>query len=312
MSVRFAWPVLASDPGVELDELQLDGVPAAAAVKDGDHLRVVLPAGHWERFSCRVVVGTDEDLSAFDELVCFVVAASRDAATRVPFVLSGLPGEGRIELLREEIARSALLTVEVAAVHRGRRRIVGRSAPWTVVSEVGTAPRAPGGLPFEMSWVDFSGAEAPAAVQAAPLASAVMETSVGAVPRLLLNSSLPGFKDLLHADSAKLERRRLRDLLGSDVARLAVTTLMRAAAVEVVEADDGTVMEPQEGLHRQVCEAVAEAMTGVGSVEELYQRLAGDGWSSVDDLWGRIDLAIDELVGRRTAVATACEEIQVV
>ncbi|MFC5136992.1 hypothetical protein ACFPK1_01995 [Actinomycetospora rhizophila] len=314
MSVRFAWPVLAAPPQVDLQDLQLDEAPARGITKDQDHLRVVLPGDHaWDRFSCRVLVATDEDGSVFEDLICYVVASSRDSATRVPFVLSGLPGDGLVEIHRDEIARDVILTVEVAAVHHGRRRVIGRSAPWTVVAQVGVAPRTAGGLPFGLTWVDFSSEDAPAVVKGSPLASAVMETTLGATPQLLLNSALPGLRDLLHADSAKLERRRLRDLLGSDVARLAVSSLMRAAAAEVVEADDGTVIAPQEDLHRQVCEAIAEVMGGMGSVEELYQRLAGgDSDSSSGDLWSRIDLAIDEVVGRRGAVATACEEIRVV
>lgn len=314
MSVRFAWPVLAAPPHVDLQELQLDETPTREATKDPDHLRVVLPGDRsWERFRCRVVVTSDEDSSAFEGLVCYVVASSRDSATRVPFALSGLPGEGFVEIHHDEVARDVVLTVEVAALHRGRRRVIGRSVPWTVVVQAGTAPKVPGGLPFGLTWVDFSSEDAPTVVKGAPLASAVMETAIGATPQLLLNSALPGLRDLLHADSAKLERRRLRDLLGSDVARLAVSSLMRAAAAEVVQADDGTVIAPQEELHRQVCEALAEAMAGMGSVEELYQLLSGDGSdSSMGDLWSRIDLAIDEVVGRRGAVATACEEIRIV
>lgn len=313
MSVRFAWPVLVAPPQLEVQDLRLDDRPSGLIVKNLDHLRVVLPEDHpWERFSCRVVASADEDTASFEELVCFVIASSRDSATRVPFVLSGLPGEGFVELHRDEIAGVASLTLDVAATHRGRRRVVGRSAPWTVSSETATAPGSLSELPFATTWVDFSSLDALAAVKGAPRASAIMETSVGAAPQLLLNSALPGFKDLLHADSAKLERRRLRDLLGSDVARLAVAALMRAAAAEVIEADDGTVIEPPEGLHRQVSEAVTEVMSGIGSVEELYQRLADGESDSTGDLWNRIDLAIDELVGRREAVATACEEIRVV
>ncbi|WP_433802561.1 hypothetical protein [Actinomycetospora sp. CA-084318] len=313
MSVRYAWPTLAEAPQVELRELRLDGAESRRIAVEPNHLRVVLPEDEsWQRFSCQVVATTDEDLSVFEDLVCYAVAASRDAATRVPFVLSGLPGEGRLELHRDEIARNALLTVDAAASYRGRRRVVGRAAPWTVVSEIGTAPRPPSGLPFAMTWLDFTAEGAPDVVRGAPQASAVMETGIGAVPALLLNSALPGFKDLLHADSAKLERRRLRDLLGSDVARLAVSSLLRAAASEIVEADDGTVIEPQDDLHRQVCEAVVEVVNGVGSVEELYQRLAVERTDVGGDLWSRLDLAIDELVGRRAAVATACEESRVV
>lgn len=313
MSVRFAWPVLAAPPQVTLQELQVDQAPPDGVTWDPDHLRVVLASGRsWDRLSCRVVATSDEDTSELEDVVCYAVASSRDAATRVPFTLSGLPGDGLVEIYRDEVARDVVLTVEVAALHRGRRRVIGRSDPWTVIVEPGIAPQAPTGLPFEINWVDFSAANAPAVVRGAPSASAVMETAVGAASRLLLNSSLPGFRDLLHADSAKLERRRLRDLLSCDVARLAVSSLMRAAAAEVIEADDGTIIAPQEPLHRQVCEAVVGAMTGMGSVEELYQRLASDDANAAGDLWGRIDLAIDEAVGRRGAVAIACEEIRVV
>ena len=313
MTVRYPWPTLPTPPTVELDGVTLDDTEADPGVVDAEHQRIRVDDGPpWERFSCRVSTGSLDGLPVgLDSPVVYAVASSAESATRVPFVLAGTPAEGRIELHRRELGRAVELTVEVAARHRDRLRVVARTEPWTVVVEPGVAPVAPGAPPFDMVWIDFTSDDAPALARSTPDAPAVMDVAMGARPRLLLNSGLPGFQNLLHADTAQKERRRLRDLLGADVARMAVTTIFRAAIADIARADDGTVVVPEDPLHRRVCEAVAGTTVGIGSVDELYEGFA-DGESPSSELWARADLAIDELVGRRRAWSTACEEVRVV
>ena len=313
MTVRYAWPTLAEAPTVEIDGLALDDADLPADALDPANQRIRLDgAGPWQRFSCRVGVGPLETLPAgLESPTVFAVAASATSASRVPFPLGPGPASGRIELHRQELGRDVQLTVEVAARHRGRLRVIARTDPWTLMVEPGVAPMAPGSPPFDMVWIDFGSDDAPTLARTVPTAPAVMDVATGTRPQLLLNSGLPGFQNLLHADTAQKERRRLRDLLGADVARMAVATILRAAVGEVARADDGSLTLPDDPLHRRVCEAVAEAMVGVGSVDEFYEYFAqGDAPSS--EAWARADLAVDDLVGRRSAWATACEEVRVV
>ncbi|RDI24039.1 hypothetical protein DEU38_111116 [Rhodococcus sp. AG1013] len=202
------------------------------------------------------------------------------------------------------------LVTEVASVHGGAPRVVGRSIPWTIVVEPGSAPVKPGQPPISQSWIDFGAPDSPLVARQSPDAPAVLDLSA-ARPMLLLNSAIPGFQDLLSSETAKLERRRTRELLGSQIARYTLATLFRAAAVEIASEDDEP-SPPSDPLFRQVCEAVADTIPHFASVDELYQRLHDSHGKRAEsaELWTHIDVAIDVLAGVPNTLAMVTEEIR--
>jgi hypothetical protein len=314
VTIRYPWPTFVSSLQCHLTDICLDGKPIKLELVDGEYLRLRLDSvGDWDRFDCDVAVMTDEPVPAgIDDLFTYVLVASPSTNTRMPFPLKGLrgkPATGHLTVPRSVVEGSFTVQAEIGANVAGRRRVVGSSDAWTVVLERREAPTPPGTPPFDIAWINFSDTGAPSAARESPNAHALMDLTQE--PRLLLNSGIEGLQTLLHNNTAKLERRRVRDILSSSVTRYAVGTLFRAAAAEVSVYDDGPPQPPSSALLRQVCEAVAGQMSGVGAVDELYEQLAASGDTPLDntELWMRIDLAIDGLMGSTDALSTAAREV---
>jgi hypothetical protein len=315
VTVRYPWPTFAGPLKCDLRDIRLDGQPLQHHLVDADDRRIRLDAApSWEMFECEVAVTTDEPTPAgIEHLTGYAVVSSAPTNTRLPFRLTDVQGEflvGRLTVPRNIAAGSLIVQVEACGHVRGRWRVVGTGDPWTVVLERREAPVPPGAPPFEMAWIDFGSTDAPPAARENPGAHAWMDLTT-TEPRLLLNSGVPGLQALLSNNYAKLERRRLRDILSSSIARYAVSTLFRAAVAEITGYDDGTAQPPGTALYRQVCEAVADRMTGIGGVDELYEQLASDqgqGFGSAS-LWHRIDVAVETLTGSTDALTTAAQEV---
>lgn len=318
MTTRYPWPVFSAPWSLELSEMTVDGSAVGDLVQT-DLRRVRLDGIEaWQDMSATMVVTSSEavpdDLPA-DTLAAFVLVSSPLTNRRIPVPL-GRDGEslrltGKVNISRLEVAGIVHMTCEVVADIEGRRRLVGSTEPWTIVVEPAAAPSPPGAPPFDFSWVDFDAESAPELARKNPHAHAIVDLSGKAT--LLLNAGLEGFQALVQADKAKLERRRLRDVLGSSLARTACAAVMREAAVSVTQDEEWTA--PTDKLQAQVCEAVAGAMPSVGSADELYQRLFEAAEGSPKDralVWAEIDVALDALTDVSATIATACSEVRYV
>lgn len=309
MTVRFPWPTLKQELQLTIDDVRIDGAPLDPAFVDAEHLRVSLDeTAEWREL--RIAVSVDPTtLSSVDGARAHAVVECTPTNVRITFPLDPATGTGEITLDRDEIAQRFAVRVEAVAEVRGRMRNVGAGPDWTAVLDRVAAPIPPGMPPFETVWIDFRDPAAPPAARGMPEAPAYMDLQGD--PRLLLNTAVDGFQHLLHANTAQRERRRLRDLLGADVARYAVSCLFRAAAGEV-SVDDDVVQPPERPVLRQVCEAVADRMPGIGDVEELYERIhaARDSAAVAQEVWGAVDLAVAALSGRDAALTTACHEVK--
>jgi hypothetical protein len=313
VTVRYPWPTYVSPLRCELGDVRIDGEPPAGVIVDADHLRLRLDRlPDWRRIECTVTVGADEPPPAgVDGLHPYVLASSTPTTTRLPFRLQTAPdgsAVGRLDVMRSSVSAAFTVQAHAGAHVAGQRRAVGASDPWTVVLEPQEAPTPPGAPPFEITWIDFAGPEAPHAARQNPTAHALRDLSHP--PRLLLNKGIDGLEALLYNQHAQKERRRVRDVLSTSIVRYATATMFRAAAAEVVSYD-GAPQHPRGALLRQTCEAVAEHMPGIGSVEELYERLAAatDSPLASNDLWTSIDLAVDALSGSAAALSTAAREV---
>jgi hypothetical protein len=315
MSIRYPWPTYRRPLNLTLSDLQVDGVERDDLL-DETHLRARLDESKlWRHLTVRASVTTDEPPLDVSEVRAHLLVSAPRTQTRVPVPLDSTEDgwSGVVTLHRDVLGGAVSVHAQIVGLVNDRRRLVGSSESWVLVVDSSEAPTPPGVPPFNIAWIDFSSEEAPQIARSSPEAHAVMD--IASEPVLLLNSNLDGFQSLLHADHAKAERRRLRDLLGSGVARYAVATLFRAAASEIVAAvvDDEDPEPPAERLRRQVCEAIAEAMTGLTSAEELYRRLVDAERGSMTDramFWTEIDLAIDKLTGVSNTVAEVCKEVQ--
>ncbi|GAA3947497.1 hypothetical protein [Actinoplanes auranticolor] len=313
MTIRYPWPTLKAPLTCAVDDVRVDGAVIMAGRVDDEHLRLRLDGLTWQRLDCRVTVSAEEPIPAeADAVRAYVLLSSAAANTRIPYPLDdthdGSPS-GRLAVPSDAVAGSFALQAHVGATIGGRNRVIGSSEPWTVVLERHEAPVPPGGPPFDIDWVDFTSPDAPLGARENPASHAFMD--LAAQPRLLLNQSIEGLQKLLHNNAARLERRRVRDILSASVARHAVASLFRAAMAEIIVYDDGTFEPPTTALYRQVCEAIAAWMSGVGDVDELYERLAGstDARVSDTDLSARVDVAIDALMGYTDALTTASREV---
>jgi hypothetical protein len=310
MAARFPWPTLASPLRCVLADIQLDGRPLEEAHIDHNNLRLRLDSAAWERLDCTVTVSTDEVLpEGIGGIRSYVLVASVRSNTRTPFRLEpsgGTSSTGRVSVGSSTVAGTFTMQAQAAADIGDRRRIIGSSDPWTAVLDPSEAPVSPGEPPFEFVWVDFSSPDAPTVAREHPTALSVVDLHPR--PRLLLNAGVEGLRSLLHNDHAKLERRRMRDILTTTIARRTTATLFRVAAAEIAANGDDPVRPPSSALLRRTCEAVAQQMPGIGSLDELYERLAAVDGPNVD-FWTRIDLAIDAVAESTHKLSTAAREV---
>lgn len=313
MSIRYPWPTFTAPLACRVDDVHVDGKAVAPRLIDTEHQRLRLDGVTWGRFDCRVTVTTDEPTPAgVDDIRNYVLVSSTGANTRLSFPLDEIHDRspsGRVVVTRSVAAGTFTIQAHAGALVAGRRRLIGDCDPWTIVLERHEAPIPPGGPPFDIDWVAFTSPDAPLAARENASAHAFMDLTPS--PRLLLNAGVDGFQKLLHNNAARLERRRVRDVLSTSVARYAIATLFRAAVSEIVAYDDGPPQPPTTALYRQICEAVADRMAGIGDVAELYDRLVAiaDDRMSDTDLWARIDIAIEDLTGYTDALTTASREV---
>lgn len=321
MTVHYAWPSYRKTWNFDVSAFSIDDEPDDGAL-DAEQRRIRADkSGPWSSASFNVVASTTETTPAgLDDVQAFLLVSAPATQLRQSVRLtasntgdSAPQWSADVELLRWMVGGAVTLELSVGASWEGRRRAVGSSEPWTLVVNPVAAPITPGAPPFKSAWIDFSADEAPLRARQQPAAYALMDLS-GAEPVLLLNDAVDGLRHLVLADKARLERRRLRDIVSVEIARYAVSTLMRAAADAIDPVDDDAPIEPPgSGLLRQTCEAVARTLPDVEDVETLYHRLAHAhqrGTADRADLWTGIDLAIDTLVSQSDTIAQAALEVK--
>ncbi|RDH76893.1 hypothetical protein DVS77_18840 [Mycolicibacterium moriokaense] len=130
-------------------------------------------------------------------------------------------------------------------------------------------------------------------------------------PVLYLNKRIDGLQLLILSNSAKLERRRHRDMLGASIARYVANALFRAA-VEQISADEyGGIPEGPTGrVLRDICEAVAAELPDTETVNDLYRAIADlpVGTAASASFWANVDLVLDRMTSLSSTVARICEE----
>lgn len=313
---RYAWPSYQDPWECIVTKVDLDGSAGALEI-NGDHFRVDAFDDSWGAAELSVEVVTNEpppkgleDLRAYVLVTCSATQLRRS----IPLEpkdnrpISGFAGA--LTLPRTALSGKALLTVEVVASYEGRSRVVGTSVPWALVVDKAEAPERPGVPPLRTVWIDFADPDAP--LEARRHAEGHAFVDVAATPPVLyLNKRIDGLQLLILSNSAKLERRRHRDMLGASIARYVANALFRAA-VEQISTDDfgGTPDGPTGRVLRDMCEAVAAELPDTETVDDLYQAIASlpAGTTASASFWANVDLALDRITGLSSTVARICEE----
>lgn len=316
MSPRVAWPTFEGLWQCDLESVVLD--TGEEVEGDAEQYRLHLDQDGWHTATIDLVAHSPEETpNGVDTLLGYALVSCTSTNTRIPFGLQSDPessprAAGRIELERELLRDTATLTVQIVANHNGRQRVVASSIPWTIVLRRFEPPAKSGRPPITQVWTDFAAVDAPSVARKNAQAYAALDADAD-TPVLYLNSGVPGLQALLMSETAKLERRRLRDLIGSQIARYTVTTLFRVAAAEVL-VEDEDITGPASSLLRQTCEAIADAIPCLTSVDELYVAVAQahGNRTATAELWADVDAAIDVLTQASAAVGVATKEVQFV
>lgn len=304
----YAWGTHREPLLVDLLDVTVDAEVRGELVDASRH-RLRLDRAHgWTVLTLVVRVTVPRDTGVAEPASVTALVTSTPTRTRLPAVLAPV-GDGswigEVRVPRALVAGSAELVADAVATVDGRVRLIGRTEPWTFVVDGGVAPSPPGAPPFPMTWVDFAAPDAPTLVRRVPDAPAVMDP---ARPMLYLNDGVEGLRGLLHADTARGERRRARDLVGAEVARTALTALVRVAVTEVQAADGEP---PESHLSVQTLTAVACAMRSTADLEELCRRVSEASAGSPADLvalWTEIDGAVARLCNAPAAVGALAKE----
>jgi hypothetical protein len=314
--MRFAWPAYQDPWECLVTNVELDGSTGTLEIND-DHFRVDAFEDNWKSAQLSVEVSTNEpgpaglhDLMAHVLVSCSATQLRRSYPLRPLNDQSTLKFSGEVTIPRNTLSGRALITAEIVGEYRGRHRVVGSSVPWGLIVDKREAPDKPGVPPLRTVWIDFADAGAP--IEARRHIEGHAYVDVAATPPVLyLNKGIDGLQLLILSNSAKLERRRHRDMLGAVIARYVANSLFRAA-VEQINADDfgGLPDGPTSRVLRDICEAVAAELPDTETVDDLYRTIAElpAGTAASASFWANVDLAMDRMTSLSSTVARICEE----
>jgi hypothetical protein len=149
----------------------------------------------------------------------YVLVSSTRTNTRIPVPLRQIASHSfaaSVSLERATLAGSVELHAQVIS-RGGSIRVVGEAEPWSLIADISEAPPRPGAPPFDVSWCHFSHDDAPAVVRSVTDSYTVLDLS-GPKPVMYLNEDIKALRPILESAGAKLEKKRLRDVLGSSIA----------------------------------------------------------------------------------------------
>ncbi|MGY4645039.1 hypothetical protein [Cellulomonas sp. URHB0016] len=308
MSPLYPWPTYREPWDLEIEAVEIDGQDSTA-LADAARYRIELDGREWTNAALRVRAHARDSVDGLVPTAGYVMVSTRQSASRASFVLTpdGSGWVGTVHLTKDTLAGKSVVEAHLTARIGDRLRVIARSHSWDVVADAGSAPRPPGAPPLDFTWVDFRKPDAPELARLDPAAYCVVDVTDGGAT-LLLNEGIEGFKEILYLKSPKLEKRRLQDLLGADVARQATTALLRAAVDEVAStADDDDAQLPGNSRLVEVLDAVSSGM-GLNSTHDLVARIATA--RTIDErnrLWADMDTTVARLTGVSSALALACK-----
>src|SRR5512133_125137 len=221
MTPRYSWPQYRRPWTLRTEVTNLEGQQEEGPDIDESAHRIRLDVvGDWSTVQLSFDLSTTEEREGVDSTAAYVLVSSVRANTRIPVRLQK-DGEqafaGSVTLNRSSLAGAVTLHGHVLSGD-GSVRLVGEAEPWTLIVDASEAPPRPGAPPFDMVWCHFSNEDAPAVVRAAADSYTVLDLG-GPKPVMYLNLDIKALRPILESTAAKLEKKRLRDILGSSIAR---------------------------------------------------------------------------------------------
>lgn len=316
MSVHFAWPTYRDPWECDVDSVAFDGADRRDAINT-DHLRIDAHETEWNLIEVAVRVATGEPVPAgIDAVAAHALVTCRATQLRraYPLAADGEDGQyaGTVAVPRTALTGKADVAVEVVGGYQGRRRVIGFSLPWSIVVDKTEAPPRSGVPPLPTVWVDFAGADAPLPARRYAGSHAYVDV-MASPPVLYLNQGIEGLQLLIQSETAKLERRRHRDMLGASIARYVANSLFRAAVGQVVPGEDGVGAEGPDGrVFRDMCEAVAAELPDTETVDDLYNLIASlpESPGRSAEFWADVDLALDRMTSVSATITQICDEVR--
>jgi hypothetical protein len=310
----FPWPQYTQPWALRI-HASLPNAPQAEIVVDEAARRIVVPSdSSWSILTLSFAVSTDEVVDIGADVIAYVLVSAARTNIRIPVKLRKEAETHVGDVTIERALLRGVADVVAQLVTDSPVRLVGVSEPWALVVEAGEAPLRKGKPPIDVQWVNFSDSESPSIAQSATDSYAVVDMT-GLEPVLLLNEEVEGFKQLMMAGKPQLERRRLQTVLGSSLARLTMTSLVREAQARIIENDDDTFDPPEEPLYRAVLDALATQIGSVSDTDDLCSALGNPKSMSPTDrarLWAEIDNAVDRLTDHAESVAQVVKEVRFV
>lgn len=315
MIPRFAWPTFKDQWDCRIEQVLLDGHDASDCI-DEDHLRIDSHRREWHEARILLSASTSEPKpDGLDKLSAYVMIGCGTTQLRLTYPITGDEAEGfrgEFSLPRNAVARKAGFHVDIVHNRDGRPRIAGSSVQWTLVVDAHEAPPASGAPPIRTIWVDFGCDDAPLEARRNSLAHCYIDVNP-TPPALYLNSAIDGFQSLIQSDTAKLERRRQRDLLGAIVARQITNSLVRAAVLEITPGEFGSrPTGPASRILQDSCKALAAELPQTETVEDFYDLVAGlhGDPGSTAAFWADVDVAVDKITSVSDTIAVICREVK--
>jgi|GEM_PF-4621624 len=261
---------------------------------------------------------TDDDIAEFRrlseefrELRAWVALECRPTNLRMSLRLSpsedSATWQGVMEIDRDNVAGSAKIQAWLAYdVDRDRvdqsHRVASESYQWIVYLDPPRSFVREGGLP--MVWVDFKEEDWLADYGQA---FSALDTS-GEIPRILLNSGIPGLQDLLTGESAgDVTLDSMKILAATSVARGAWMALVHLSITSLKGSGGSLEDWPGPFWQREVLQQLAQIL---GPNQKLADWLKSDGadWIAhglTPANWSRLDAAMNDWLARRSGLSVA-------
>jgi hypothetical protein len=131
--------------------------------------------------------------------------------------------------------------------------------------------------------------------------------TAGPKPILYLNRSITGLEAILGASRPRDEKRRLRNLLGAQIAHYAAATLFDEA-IRQCDITDDVVTKPDDPILAQMLDAVVAEIDALEDVDELVRELLSDG-ATRHEVRAQVDDALSDLTHLSAHVARNVEAV---
>lgn len=310
MKAHYPWPQYRRDWD-SLIALEIDGAPADELVSTEVRRIDLTQLESWEMITLRVSTETTEQpfTESIDERALALISVPRTNC-RLPVELRRSGGKfmGELEVRASQLTGTATLTVSI--LDASTMQILGSSGAWAIVADPSEAPPKAGVPPIDTVWCNFSKSDKQL-VYLARYTYAVLDVSPQK-PVLYLNESIDGFQQLILSKAPRSEKRRLRSVIVTSIAKDVTRSLFRAALDSVIVNNDQPEL-PNDHLRREVLEKVAAEVSTVANADELCWNLLIDSDPvSKAGTWAAIEIAIDGLVHHSLEVSGSVTEVKYV